>query len=89
MLEYRVERASYPSALSDEVIRLCAALAAQRNDDARYALDLLSTTADLCEEEGRTTVTEEMFGVLKRLAEVSLLRREVVRLSPHIRRCCW
>jgi len=59
ILEYRVEQAFYPNALNDEVIPLCAALAAQRNGDARYALDLLSTAADLCEEEGRTAVTED------------------------------
>src|SRR5664280_1314637 len=51
--------------------------------DARYALDLLSTAADLCEEEGRTTIIEEDVRRAQRLAEVSLLRREVVRLSPH------
>ena len=59
ILEYRVEQAFNPNALSDEVIPLCAALAAQRNGDARYALDLLATAADLCGEENRTTVTEE------------------------------
>jgi len=68
--------------LSKEVIPLCAALAAQKKGDARYALDLLST-ADLCEEDGRTTVTEDDVRRAERLAEVSLLRREVVRLSPH------
>ena len=83
ILEYRVEQAFYPNALSDEVIPLCAVLAAQRNGDARYALDLLSTAADLCEEGGRTTVVEEDVRRAERLAEVSLLRREVVRLSPH------
>jgi cell division control protein 6 len=83
ILEYRVEQAFYPDALNPEVIPLCAALAAKRNGDARYALDLLSTAADLCEEEGRTAVTEEDVRRAQRLAEVSLLRREVVRLSPH------
>jgi cell division control protein 6 len=83
ILEYRVEQAFYPNALSDVVISLCASLAAQRNGDARYALDLLSTAADLCEEEDRTTVIEEDVRRAERLAEVSLLRREVVRLSPH------
>lgn len=83
ILEYRVEQAFYPNALSDEVLPLCAALAGQRNGDARYALDLLSTAADQCEEDGRTTVTEDDIRRAERLAEVSLLRREVVRLSPH------
>ena len=86
ILEYRVEQAFYPSALSDEVTPLCAALAAQRNGDARYALDLLSIAADLC-EEGRTTVTEEDVRHAERLAEVSLLQRG--RASLYIRRCCW
>ncbi len=83
ILEYRVEQAFYPNALSEGVIPLCAALAAQKKGDARYALDLLSTAADLCEEEGRTTVTDEDVRRAERLAEVSLLRREVVRLSPY------
>ena len=83
ILEYRVEQAFYPNALSKEVIPLCASLAAQKKGDARYALDLLSTAADLCEEEGRTTVTEADVRRAERLAEVSLLRREVVRLSPY------
>jgi archaeal cell division control protein 6 len=83
ILEYRVEQAFYPNALSDEVIPLCAALAAQRNGDARYALDLLSTAADLCEEDSRTAVAEDDVRRAERLAEVSLLRREVMRLSPH------
>ena len=83
ILEYRVEQAFYPNALSAEVIPLCAALAAQRNGDARYALDLLSTAADQCEEDDRITVIEEDVRRAERLAEVSLLRREVVRLSPH------
>jgi cell division control protein 6 len=83
ILEYRVDRAFYPNALSDEVIPLCASLAAQKKGDARYSLDLLSTAADLCEEGGQNTVTEEHVRRAERLAEVSLLRRGVVRLSPY------
>jgi Cdc6-like AAA superfamily ATPase len=51
--------------------------------DACYALDLLSTVANLCEEEGRTKVIEDDVKRAERLAELSLIRREVVRLSPH------
>ena len=83
ILEYRSEHAFCPHALDYFVIPLCAALAAQRNGDARYALDLLSTAANLCEEEGRTKVEEKNVRRAERLAEVSLIRREVVRLSPH------
>ena len=62
---------------------LCAALAAQRNGDARYALDLFSTAANLCEEGERATDTEDDVRRPERLAEVSLIRREVVRRSLH------
>jgi cell division control protein 6 len=41
ILKYRLEQAFYPNVLSEEVIPSCAALAAQKNGDARYALDLL------------------------------------------------
>jgi len=66
------------------LVRGCrAALAAKRNCDARYALDLLSTAADLCEEEGRTAVTEDDVRRAQWLVAVSLLRRKVARLSSH------
>ncbi|MGB9370439.1 MAG: hypothetical protein WCB79_00655 [Halobacteriota archaeon] len=45
--------------MKQQIIPVRGAFAAQRNGDARYALDLLSTGADHCEEEGHTTVTEE------------------------------
>jgi len=69
ILGYRGEQAFYPHALDHSVVPLCAALAAQRNGDARYALDLLSTAANLYEEEGRTTVVEDDVRRAERLAE--------------------
>ena len=87
ILEYRVEQAFYPNALSDEVIPLCAALAAQRNGDARYALDLLSTAADLCEEEGRTTVLKKMFDVQNDLQKCRCCAEKSYDFH-HIRRYC-
>lgn len=83
ILEYRSEQAFYPKALDYSVVPLCAALAAQQNGDARYALDLLSTAANLCEEEGRNIIIEDDVRRAERLAEISLIGREVVRLSPH------
>jgi cell division control protein 6 len=59
ILEYRVEQAFYPNSLEAEVILLRGARAAQQNGDARYALGLLLTAADHCEDEGHTTVTDE------------------------------
>jgi Cdc6-like AAA superfamily ATPase len=57
ILEY-VEQAFYPNLLK-KVISLPGARAAQRNGDARDALDLLSTAADQCDKERHTTVTDE------------------------------
>lgn len=52
---------------------------------ARYGieLDLLSTAANLCEEEGRNIVIGDDVRRAERLAQISLIRREVVRLFPH------
>ncbi|MGB8310592.1 MAG: hypothetical protein WCE81_01860 [Halobacteriota archaeon] len=41
------------------------------------------TATNLCEEEARTIVIEGDVRRAERLAEISLIRREVVRLSPH------
>ncbi|BDZ67266.1 hypothetical protein GCM10025860_07140 [Methanobacterium ferruginis] len=45
--------------LHEEVIPLCAALAAKEEGDARYALDLLRTSGELADEKGTEMVFEE------------------------------
>jgi len=67
--------------LLKQTILLRGALAAQRNGDARYALDLLATAAYYCQEEGHNTVTEDDLRRAQRLPEASLTRRSG-RLSP-------
>lgn len=47
------------SALDDEVIPLCSALAAQEHGDARRALDLLRISGELADREGSPQVTVE------------------------------
>ncbi len=42
--------------LADDVIPLCAALAAKEEGDARYALDLLRTAGEIADERGSGTV---------------------------------
>ena len=45
--------------MQDEVIPLCAALAAKEEGDARYALDLLRTSGELADEKSTEMVYED------------------------------
>ncbi|MDI9623287.1 MAG: orc1/cdc6 family replication initiation protein [Methanothermobacter sp.] len=45
--------------LEDDVIPLCAALAAKEEGDARYALDLLRTAGEIADEQGSNVVRGE------------------------------
>jgi cell division control protein 6 len=81
ILQHRAEVAFKPNVLSDEVIPLCAAFAAQEHGDARRALDLLRTAGELAERE-RTNSIEEKH--VRRAQEKIELDRvvEVVRTLP-------
>ena len=59
ILHKRAKEAFYDSAVSDEVIKLCAALAARDHGDARRALDLLRVAGEIAEREGSPIVTVE------------------------------
>lgn len=58
ILKQRADIAFVDGALEDEVIPLCAALAAQEHGDARRALDLLRESGDLANREKADKVTE-------------------------------
>jgi cell division control protein 6 len=58
ILQHRADVAFESEALSDDVIPLCAAFAAQEHGDARRALDLLRTAGELA-ERGQTERVEE------------------------------
>ncbi len=58
ILEDRAAQAFNPGVLSDEVIPLCAALAAREHGDARRALDLLRVAGEIAERRGDSLVTE-------------------------------
>jgi cell division control protein 6 len=58
ILQQRADVAFKPETLTDEVIPLCAAFAAQEHGDARRALDLLRTAGELAERD-RTDLVEE------------------------------
>ncbi len=83
ILEYRANRAFNPDVLTQGVLALCAALAAQRNGDARYALDLLSFAADICIRRGGSTVTEEDVRLATDEVEVEFIRRSISMLGEN------
>jgi cell division control protein 6 len=81
ILEHRAEVAFKTESLSDDVIPLCAAFAAQEHGDARRALDLLRTAGELCERTQTDTVAEQH--VRKAQEKIELDRVvEVVRTLP-------
>ena len=81
ILEYRAERAFYPDVLDDAVIPLCSAMAAQRNGDARYALDLLAFSADICTRREKEKVFEEDVRIAKDEVEIEFIRRSITGLG--------
>ena len=81
ILQHRAETAFKPDSLTDDVIPLCSAFAAQEHGDARRALDLLRTAGELA-ERGQADVVEEKH-VRKAQDKIELDRVvEVVRTLP-------
>jgi len=81
ILNHRAEVAFEDGALTDDVIPLCAAFAAQEHGDARRALDLLRTAGELAERD-QTDVVDEAH-VRKAQEKIELDRVvEVVRTLP-------
>ncbi|MFB6269389.1 MAG: Cdc6/Cdc18 family protein [Halobacterium sp.] len=81
ILQHRSDVAFKQDALSEDVIPLCAAFAAQEHGDARRALDLLRTAGELAERDQAEGVTEEH---VRRAQDKIELDRvvEVVRTLP-------
>ncbi|MFC4552125.1 MULTISPECIES: Cdc6/Cdc18 family protein [Halorussus] len=81
ILQHRADVAFKADALSDDVIPLCAAFAAQEHGDARRALDLLRTAGELAERDQADGVNEKH--VRKAQEKIELDRVvEVVRTLP-------
>ena len=59
ILEERSKMSFKEEVLKDDVIPLCAALAAKEEGDARYALDFLRTSGELADEKDSETVLGE------------------------------
>ncbi|QSX00625.1 Cdc6/Cdc18 family protein [Haloterrigena alkaliphila] len=81
ILEHRSEVAFKGGALSDDVIPLCAAFAAQEHGDARRALDLLRTAGELAERSQTETIVEEHVRQAQDKIELDRVV-EVVRTLP-------
>ncbi|MCU4926053.1 ORC1-type DNA replication protein [Halobacteria archaeon AArc-dxtr1] len=81
ILQHRSEVSFKQGALSDDVIPLCAAFAAQEHGDARRALDLLRTAGELAERSQSETVVEEHVRQAQDKIELDRVV-EVVRTLP-------
>ncbi|MFB6148125.1 MAG: Cdc6/Cdc18 family protein [Halobacteriales archaeon] len=81
ILQHRAKVAFKPDILSDDVIPLCAAFAAQEHGDARRALDLLRTAGELAEREQTDRVLEEHVRQAQEKIELDRVV-EVVRTLP-------
>ena len=81
ILQHRSEVAFKADALSEDVLPLCAAFAAQEHGDARRALDLLRTAGELAERDQSESVTEEHVRSAQDKIELDRVV-EVVRTLP-------
>lgn len=84
ILSERVKRAfESESIMGDDVIALCAALAAQEHGDARRALDLLRISTEIAEREKCTQVTHNHVYKAKNKIEQDCVREAVMTLPTH------
>ena len=81
ILQHRADVAFKRGALTEDVIPLCAAFAAQEHGDARRALDLLRTAGELAERGQADTVEEEHVRQAQDKIELDRVV-EVVRTLP-------
>jgi cell division control protein 6 len=81
ILQHRADVAFKAGALTEDVIPLCAAFAAQEHGDARRALDLLRTAGELAERGQADTVEEQHVRQAQDKIELDRVV-EVVRTLP-------
>ena len=81
ILNQRARTAFLPNAVSDEVISLCAARAAQEHGDARRALDLLRVSGELAEREGSSHVLERHVSAAQESIETDTMS-ECIKTLP-------
>lgn len=81
ILEARAVEAFRPGVLEDDVIPLCAALAAREHGDARRALDLLRVSGEIAERRGDSRVTRAHVEMARTELEMDRVV-EVVKTLP-------
>lgn len=81
ILHQRAEVAFCPGVVSDEIIGLCAAKAAQEHGDARRALDLLRVSGELAEREGADKVSECHVSAAQENIEINIISECVKTLT--------
>ena len=81
ILNQRADIALKPDSIDDDVVPLCAALAAQEHGDARRALDLLRISSELAERDRATKITTKYVRQAQNKIEIDRII-EVVRTLP-------
>ncbi len=82
ILQHRANVAFKPDALTDDVIPLCAAFAAQEHGDARRALDLLRTAGELAERSTSDLVDQSHVRKAQQKIELDRVAEAVRTLPP-------
>ncbi len=85
ILSERAGQALRPGSVGDDVIGLCAALAASEHGDARRAIDLLRVSAEVAEREGAERIEEEHVRKAMSLIERGRVREVISSLPIHSR----
>ncbi|MCS7110086.1 MAG: cell division control protein Cdc6, partial [Candidatus Caldarchaeum sp.] len=81
----RAEAALRPDAVGEDVIKLCAALAAAEHGDARRAIDLLRVSAEVAEREGAEKIEETHVRAAQTLIERGRVKEVISSLPLHSR----
>ena len=81
ILKKRAEEVFDEGVLEDTVIPVCAAMAAKNEGDARTAIDLLRTAADIAERNGDNVITEAHVKSAKNSLEMNVVEEAIKTLS--------
>lgn len=83
ILKERIKEAFDENVIDDSVITYCAAIAAKADGDARVAIDLLKTAADIAERNGDSIVTDAHVKSAKNSLEYDLMSEAIRTLPSH------
>ena len=83
ILRERVKEAFDENVIDESVISYCSAIAAKVDGDARVAIDLLKTAADIAERNGDSVVTDAHVKSAKNSLEFDLMSEAIKTLPSH------